>query len=87
VKLVELRAVSAGRWPGGQALVSTNSAPEIGGYQDPLALPAFWRRVNIARRTALTRFDSASKFMLRLSRQALPMFITTAVIRILASHL
>lgn len=39
------------------------------------------------KRTALERFDSASKIMLRLSLQALPMFITIAVIRILASHL
>jgi hypothetical protein len=27
VKLVEVRAVSAGRWPDGQGVVSTNSAP------------------------------------------------------------
>jgi hypothetical protein len=39
------------------------------------------------RRTAFERFDSASRIMLRLSLQALPMFITIAVIRILASHL
>jgi hypothetical protein len=39
------------------------------------------------RRTPLARFDSMSRLMLRLSLQALPMFITIAVIRILASHL
>ena len=36
---------------------------------------------------ALARFDSMSRLMLRLSLQALPMFVTIAIIRILASHL
>jgi len=30
VKLVDVRAVSAARWPAGWALVSTNSAPDGG---------------------------------------------------------
>jgi hypothetical protein len=31
VKLLEVRAVSAGRWPAEPALVSTNSAPQTDG--------------------------------------------------------
>jgi hypothetical protein len=31
VKLMEVRAVSAGRWPDSTLLVSTNSAPHAGG--------------------------------------------------------
>jgi hypothetical protein len=40
-----------------------------------------------SRRTAFDVFDRISKVMLRLALQAFPMFVTIALIRILASHL
>jgi len=40
-----------------------------------------------SRRTPFDVFDRVSRVTLRLSLQAFPMFVTIAVIRILASHL